>query len=111
MIPISTRETPSGSRPVLIDANSLAAWLRSSTPPIVLDVRWRLGHFRGRENYYEGHIPGAVYVDLETDLAGPPHASHGRHPLPDISALQQVARSWGLRIGQAVTVYDDNGSQ
>lgn len=51
-------------------------------------------------------IPGAVDVDLPTELAAPGGGTRGSRPLPDIAALQRAARGWGLRRGQAVVVYD-----
>ncbi|WP_328634891.1 sulfurtransferase [Streptomyces sp. NBC_00356] len=84
--------------------------LASDAPPAVLDVRWALGDSHGREHYAEGHIPGAVYVDLETELASAPTARGGRHPLPPITQLQDAARRWGLRQERPVVVYDDLGN-
>ena len=94
---------------VLIDAITLRKLLDAPDPPLVLDVRWALGDSRGREHYRDGHIPSAVYADLDTQLAAPPTREGGRHPLPAVADLQQAARSWGLRAGQPVVVYDDNG--
>ena len=71
---------------VLISAAELLAADRSRT--VLLDVRWALGDDRGRERYLDGHLPGAVYVDLETELADPPSAGAGRHPLPSLQRLQ-----------------------
>lgn len=84
--------------------------LRSAEPPAVLDVRWALGDPHGRDHFAAGHIPGAVYVDLDTELAAPPSAEGGRHPLPDLADLQAAARRWGVRAGQPVVVYDDLGN-
>ena len=78
------------------DANQLA----------LLDIRWQLGRDDGRELYDAGHLPGAVYVDLETELAAPHSAAAGRHPLPAPSVLQTAVRRWGLRGGMTVVVYD-----
>lgn len=75
----------------------------------LLDVRWALGDPDGPEHYLAGHIPGAVFVDLETELAAPPSPAHGRHPLPAPEHLQRCARSWGLRAGQPTVVYDATG--
>ncbi|MEO3892151.1 sulfurtransferase [Nonomuraea sp. B5E05] len=75
----------------------------------VLDVRWRLGGPPGAELYREGHIPGAVYCDLDTDLAGPPGAG-GRHPLPEPGAFQDAMRRLGVSDHRPVVVYDDVGS-
>jgi thiosulfate/3-mercaptopyruvate sulfurtransferase len=77
--------------------------------PVLLDVRWALGDDRGRERYLAGHLPGAVYVDLETELAAPPSAAGGRHPLPAVADLQAAARRWGVRAGGAVVAYDATG--
>lgn len=72
----------------------------------VLDARWQLGRDDGREKYLAGHIPGAVFVDVERELAGHGEPSDGRHPLTDDAALAAAARRWGLRAGAPVVVYD-----
>lgn len=72
---------------------------------VVLDVRWALGDSLGRERYLSGHLPGAVYVDLDTELAAPASAA-GRHPLPELADLQAAARRWGVSAGDRVVVYD-----
>jgi thiosulfate/3-mercaptopyruvate sulfurtransferase len=76
---------------------------------VLLDVRWALGDPDGRDHYREGHLPGAVFVDLETELAAPASAAEGRHPLPSLQALQSAARSWGLSDGSRAVVYDATG--
>ena len=76
---------------------------------VLLDVRWRLGRTDGREQYLAGHLPGAVFVDLEAELAAPPSPATGRHPLPSLQALQAAARRWGLSNDSRVVVYDDTG--
>nr|WP_271175750.1 sulfurtransferase [Leifsonia poae] len=91
----------------MIDAHELATALDSPTPPRVLDVRWKLGGPPGRGEFERGHIPTAVYVDLDTELAGHGAPTDGRHPLPEPDAFQASARSWGLNDGDAVVVYDD----
>ncbi|MFF0710707.1 sulfurtransferase [Gordonia sputi] len=95
---------------VLIDVEQLADAMLSDTPPVVLDVRWQLGGADGHARYRTGHIPGAVYVDLDSELAGPPSPEAGRHPLPEIDALTEAARSWGIDDTSPVVVYDDNGN-
>jgi thiosulfate/3-mercaptopyruvate sulfurtransferase len=80
----------------------------------VLDVRWQLGRSDGRAQYMEAHIPGAVYVDLETELAvahGDGHAGvlvseGGRHPLPACEDFTRAVRSWGISDSSTVVVYD-----
>ncbi|QWT24826.1 sulfurtransferase [Subtercola sp. PAMC28395] len=73
----------------------------------VLDVRWSLGGPAGKPLYLEGHIPTAVYVDLDTQLSRHGEPADGRHPLPTIDDLQRAARSWGINQGDTVVVYDD----
>jgi thiosulfate/3-mercaptopyruvate sulfurtransferase len=95
---------------VLIEVEELAALLAGGgAPPVLIDVRWTLGRVDGREQYLAGHLPGAVYVDLETELAAPATPAHGRHPLPDIAILQAAARRWGLHSGSPVVAYDESG--
>jgi thiosulfate/3-mercaptopyruvate sulfurtransferase len=84
--------------------------LASAAPPALLDVRWALGDPDGREHYAEGHIPGAVYVDLDAELASAPRPDGGRHPLPAIERLQDAVRRWGIRAARPVVVYDDSGN-
>ncbi|TFC93321.1 MULTISPECIES: sulfurtransferase [Cryobacterium] len=94
---------------ILITPHELAAALRARSDIRVLDVRWKLGGPPGHAEYLAGHIPGAAYVDLETELAARGDAGDGRHPLPTRSALQAAARRWGLADGDTVVVYDDLG--
>ncbi|MCU1598241.1 MAG: thiosulfate/3-mercaptopyruvate sulfurtransferase [Actinomycetota bacterium] len=90
----------------LITPDDLAKLIDASTVRI-LDVRWRLDRPDGRPDYLAGHIPGAVYVDLDTELAAHGDPGEGRHPLPSVEALQASARSWGINDGDTVVVYDD----
>ena len=92
---------------VLISAADLLAADRSRT--VLLDVRWALGDDRGPEHYRDGHLPGAVFVDLETELADRPSAAEGRHPLPSLQRLEAAARRWGIREDDAVVAYDATG--
>lgn len=94
----------------LIDVDALTEEMLSNRPPVILDVRWALGRTDGRERYREGHIPGAVYVDLDSELADPPSAELGRHPLPSSDRLQDAARRWGVDDSSPVVVYDDIGN-
>jgi thiosulfate/3-mercaptopyruvate sulfurtransferase len=95
---------------LLISAAELRALLERREAPVLLDVRWKLGDPHGRDHYLEGHIPGAVYVDLGREHAGPPSPADGRHPLPSLEALQASARRWGARSDTPVVVYDDVGN-
>ena len=95
---------------VLWSVEELDQRLGGPAPVRLLDVRWRLGGPPGREEYRAGHLPGAVYVDLDAELAGPAADGHGRHPLPALDDLQVAARRWGINAGDAVVAYDDNGN-
>lgn len=83
------------------------------------DKQWRLLDCRfdlanpaaGRLAWQAGHIPGAVYADLDHDLAAPVTAVSGRHPLPDADTLCSTFSSMGIDAGKTVVVYDDgNGA-
>lgn len=88
---------------LLCTVTELAARLEEVT---VLDVRYRLGGPPGAGEYAAGHVPGAAYVDLDTDLAGPPGPG-GRHPLPDPEGFQAAMRRCGVSGSRPVVVYDD----
>jgi thiosulfate/3-mercaptopyruvate sulfurtransferase len=89
----------------IISAAELASESAGSRPPVLLDVRWQLGGPNLRPEYEAGHLPGAVFIDLDTELAGPPGAG-GRHPLPDPEAFGAVLRRAGVSAGTPVVVYD-----
>jgi thiosulfate/3-mercaptopyruvate sulfurtransferase len=76
---------------------------------VVLDVRWSLGAADPRGEHAAAHIPGSRYVDLETELAGAPDPSQGRHPLPDRDLFAATAARWGIGPATPVVAYDDNG--
>ena len=85
---------------------ALARDLTGVQGPVVLDVRWRLGGPPGIDSYREGHLPGAVFIDLDRDLAGPPGPA-GRHPLPDPAVFGAAMRAAGVSQHRPVVVYDD----
>jgi thiosulfate/3-mercaptopyruvate sulfurtransferase len=91
-------------RPV-ITVSELARVLAGEPPPVLLDVRWRLTGPPGIEAYRRGHLPGAVFVDLDRDLAGPP-GPRGRHPLPSAEAFTAAMRRAGVDGGRPVVAYD-----
>ena len=71
----------------------------------VVDTRWYLGEpGEGRRRYAEGHIPGAVFLDLDEDLAGP--TGPGRHPLPEPEAFGATLGRHGIGNHHQVVVYD-----
>jgi thiosulfate/3-mercaptopyruvate sulfurtransferase len=91
---------------LLISAPALAAELAGNPAPVVLDTRWRLAGPPGIDSYRQGHLPGAVFADLDRDLARPPGAG-GRHPLPDPAAFQAAMRAAGVGRDRPVVLYDD----
>lgn len=91
----------------LISAAELSSLLGSVT---LLDVRYRMGGPPGPGEFAAGHIPGAAYVDLDTDLAGAPGDpvdERGRHPLPEVDVFVAAMRRAGVRNDVPVVVYDD----
>jgi thiosulfate/3-mercaptopyruvate sulfurtransferase len=72
------------------------------------DIRWSLTEpNHGRSTYEAGHIPGAVFVDLDADLSAPPGT--GRHPLPTVDTFTETLGRLGVTPGEEVVVYDDMG--
>lgn len=91
-----------------VSADDLHRLLASDSTVRVIDVRWRLDRPDGHADYLEGHIPGAVYVPLDTELSTHGQPSEGRHPLPSTQTLQDAARRWGVDGGGIVVAYDDS---
>ncbi len=89
--------------PPLVGADEVRAALGSGLT--LLDVRWSLTGPPGRSAYADGHLPGAVFVDLDVDLAGP-SGTRGRHPLPDPEDFAVAMRRAGVSHRRAVVVYD-----
>jgi thiosulfate/3-mercaptopyruvate sulfurtransferase len=98
-----------GRDSLLISARALVAELTAEPAPVLLDARWRLAGPPGIDSYRQGHLPGAVFADLDRDLAGPPGppGPGGRHPLPDPAAFQAAMRAAGVSQDRPVVVYDD----
>ncbi|WP_141726469.1 sulfurtransferase, partial [Actinacidiphila rubida] len=90
----------------IISAAALAAELGGARPPVLIDVRYRMGGPPGHGEYAAGHLAGARYVDLDADLAAPPGAG-GRHPLPDVEAFGAAMRRAGVAEDRDVVLYDD----
>jgi thiosulfate/3-mercaptopyruvate sulfurtransferase len=93
----------------LMDVSVLKNRMSSGQRTVLLDVRWALGDPHGRDHYLQEHIPGAVFVDLATELAGPADPRRGRHPLPPLEQFQRSVRRWGVSSGDVVVAYDDSG--
>jgi thiosulfate/3-mercaptopyruvate sulfurtransferase len=95
-----------GRDSLLVSARALVVELTAEPAPVLLDARWRLAGPPGTDSYRQGHLPGAVFADLDRDLAGPPGPG-GRHPLPDPAAFQAAMRAAGVSRDRPVVVYDD----
>lgn len=88
----------------VVTTEAVAVAMDGPDAPRLIDVRWSLGGPPGIDDYRRGHIPGARFVDLDRDLAGPP--GPGRHPLPDAGAFGAAMRAAGVTMGRGVVVYD-----
>jgi len=97
----------------LIEPAVLAAHLQDPSW-VVLDCRHDLVNLAaGRDAYAAGHIPGALFADIETELSGakraPDGAFRGRHPLPEKEAFIELLRAWGVNDDTQVVAYDAHG--
>jgi thiosulfate/3-mercaptopyruvate sulfurtransferase len=92
----------------LISVSELAANLNDENWAVI-DCRFSLDDTgRGRRDYLESHIPGAVYAHLDEDLSGTKvPGKTGRHPLPEIPVFSKILSKWGIDSGTQVVVYDD----
>ncbi len=87
-----------------------ASWLAERHGQVVLaDVRWYLDGRSGHDAYLAGHLPGAVWVDVDTDLSAPPDPQAGRHPLPGPAAFADALGALGIGAEATVIAYDDAG--
>ncbi|OJF15562.1 sulfurtransferase [Couchioplanes caeruleus] len=85
-------------------------WVAERGDGVVLaDVRWYLDGRSGRQAYENGHLPGAVFVDLDRWLARPASPADGRHPLPDPEVFAEGMAAAGIGDGDTVVAYDDAG--
>ncbi len=100
------RRRAQAPRGPLVDEAWLAAHLADANVRII-DLRWYLGARRGADEYARGHIPGAVFVDLEKDISAP--VGPGRHPIPSPAQFERAMRRAGVSPDTRVVVYDDAG--
>jgi len=85
-------------------------WVQAHADRVVLaDVRWYLDGRSGRAAYDGGHLPGAVFVDLDRVLARPASPADGRHPLPDPETFAAGLSALGIADQDTVIAYDDAG--
>jgi thiosulfate/3-mercaptopyruvate sulfurtransferase len=98
-------------RSPLVSVERLVEWLTSGRPPVIVDLRWYLAKpGAGRAAYDEGHLPGAIFLDLDADLADPNGlGAPGRHPLPSPGAFIERMAAAGIGDGDRVVGYDDAG--
>ena len=76
---------------------------------VIFDCRFSLAdHGLGRQQYAEGHIPGAFHLDMEDDLSGPKGRHGGRHPVPDAPVFEATMRKFGVSDDSLVVAYDAN---
>lgn len=87
-----------------------AAWLAAHRRDVtVVDVRWSVAGGPARTDYEAGHIPGAVFADLDVDLSAPASPTAGRHPLPAPDRFAAAMARLGVGDGDRVVAYDDAG--
>jgi len=95
----------------LITANQLEEIINSGENVLLCDCRFDLvDPSAGKKSYLEGHIPGAIYVDLDVDLSGHATGKNGRHPLPTPEAWAQTKSHLGMDSNTLVVTYDAQGS-
>ena len=94
----------------LISTTDLALHIADPNWAIV-DCRFSLAEpERGRRDYAQAHIPGAVYAHLNEDLSGSVvRGQTGRHPLPAVDVFAQTLSQWGIDSSSQVVAYDDSG--
>jgi thiosulfate/3-mercaptopyruvate sulfurtransferase len=83
--------------------------LRANKDAVIADVRWYLDGRSGRQAHHDGHIPGAVFVDVDGVLADPPSPALGRHPLPSPERFAADMAALGIANASQVVAYDDAG--
>lgn len=93
---------------ILISASELSALVAAKAPVVILDARYDVTRDDIRPAVETAHVPGAIYVDVTTEFAGPPSAAAGRRPLPDLAVLEHDARRWGIAADSVVVLYDEN---
>ncbi|WP_040161866.1 sulfurtransferase [Nigerium massiliense] len=86
-----------------------ASWLTDHPDAVVADVRYYFDGRSGRDAYVHGHLPGAAFIDLAADLAGPSDPRMGRFPLPTPQVFAEAMRRAGISNDSTVVAYDDAG--
>jgi thiosulfate/3-mercaptopyruvate sulfurtransferase len=120
MVPVEAHRRPASGRRTIVERWQPVQhaippivgldWLRSHRRDLVVcDVRWYLDGRSGTAAYASGHLPGAVFVDLDRWLAAPATTAEGRHPLPRPDVFADGMRRAGISNGMTVVAYDDAG--
>jgi thiosulfate/3-mercaptopyruvate sulfurtransferase len=96
------------SNSILISVQDLQISLQNpGDDTVIFDCRFDLSNpLIGNQQYLDGHIPGAIYVDLEKDLSGPKNPLQGRHPLPSSSDWANTRARLGISENTHVILYD-----
>ncbi len=84
------------------------SWCAEQSRVVLADCRWYWNR-PGRVAYLSGHLPGAVFVDLDADLSGRPTPLTGRQPLPEPAAFAAAMGRLGIDGSAPVVAYDDAG--
>jgi thiosulfate/3-mercaptopyruvate sulfurtransferase len=93
---------------LLIEATQLNNDLESGKDFLLFDCRFDLTNPKaGYESYLEGHIPSAIYVDVDHDLASEKNGQNGRHPLPSIEQWIKTCASLGITKDSNIVIYDN----
>ena len=96
-------------QPPFVTVDDLQEYDGTDTELVIADVRWYLDGRRGRDEFDKGHVPGAVFVDVDTDLSTPGAPTDGRHPLPDTTDFARAMGRLGIGDETYVVAYDDTG--
>lgn len=98
-----------GALQPIVSATWLRARLDAGDPAlVVVDVRASLmDPAWGRDRYREGHVPGAVFADMDRDLSAGKTGTNGRHPLPGVARMAEVFGRLGIGADSVVVAYDD----
>lgn len=95
----------------LIEASKLKEWLDNADDFLLFDCRFDLTNSEaGHQSYLTGHIPSAIYVDTDKDLASEKNGKNGRHPLPSIEQWQKTYAELGITPNKKIVIYDNQGA-
>jgi thiosulfate/3-mercaptopyruvate sulfurtransferase len=95
--------------PPFVDTTWIAGHPQIADRVVFADVRWYMDGRSGHEAYGSGHVPGAVFVDMDRWLAGDPAAGRGRHAFPEPEIFALGMSSLGIADDSVVIAYDDQG--